>query len=313
MSVKRGSHLVRAILLFSIATFVSAHAGAQGALWQPGAGRVQKPIWPGEVPDALSGAGSDANVTTPNDHMVAGRPVFRIGSVSSPTMTYYLPPKNTGASFLVFPGGGYGHLAMDIEGTEVCGWLNSIGVACVLLKYRVPNSGPYPKSPAALEDAQRALSLVRAHASEQHIDQHRIGVIGFSAGAHLAAALSTHFDQRLYKPVDAADQVSCRPDFAAIIYPGYLAVPNQNFAPNPDIRVTSETPPAFLVQTEDDRTAHVESSIVYYLALKAANVPVETHLYAEGGHGYGLRQTGLPVVDWPKLAEVWLHTIKMLP
>jgi acetyl esterase/lipase len=254
------------------------------------------------------------NITTNKDHDVGGKPVFRIGSVASPTVTYYAPAtRNTGVAMLVFPGGGYSHLSMDIEGTEVCDWANSIGITCVLLKYRVPNSGPYPKFSAALEDAQRALSLVRSHADEWHIDPNRIGVIGFSAGAHLAAALSTHFDQRLYRPVDAADQVSCRPDFAVLLYPGYLAASPQTVAPSPDIRVTSQTPPTFLVQTEDDRTAHVESSIAYYLALKNANVPAEMHLFAEGVHGYGLRRTGFPVAEWPHLLATWLHTIKVLP
>jgi acetyl esterase/lipase len=138
-------------------------------------------------------------------------------------------------------------------------------------------------------------------------------VLGFSAGAHLAAAVSTHFEQRLYPPVDAADQLSCRPDFAVVVYPGYLAFADQNFAPNPDIHVTSQTPPTFLLQTEDDRVAHVESSLAYYSALKNANVPVEMHLYTQGVHGYGLRRTALPVTAWPQLAETWLHTIKMLP
>ena len=130
----------------------------------------------------------------------------------------------------------------------------------------------------------------------------RIGVLGFSAGAHLSAALSTHFEQRLYDPVDAADQVSCRPDFAVIVYPGYLAWSEQNFAPNAEIHVTEKTPPRFIVQAEDD-PVHVENSTVYFLALKNAKVPAEMHLYANGGHGYGLRRTELPVTGWPKLVE----------
>jgi acetyl esterase/lipase len=272
------------------------------------------PIWSGAVPDATPSRGPEIDTTTPKEPLIAGKPVVRLGNVSSPTITRYAPNgKNTGAAVLVFPGGGYTILAIDLEGTEVCDWLTSSGITCILLKYRVPDSGPYPKSPAALEDAQRALGLVRSKAAEWQIDPHRIGVLGFSAGAHLAAALSTHFDQRLYPPVDAADQVSCRPDFAVIVYPGYLALANQNFAPNPDIRVTSETPPTFLVQTEDDRVAHVESSLRYYVALKEANVPVEMHLYTEGVHGYGLRRTALPVTAWPQLVETWLHTIKILP
>ena len=229
-------------------------------------------------------------------------------------MTLYRPKgRNTGAAVVVFPGGGYQILAMDLEGTEVCDWLSSTGVTCVLLKYRVPGSGPYPKSPQALEDAQRTVGLVRSRAQEWGIDPHRVGVLGFSAGGHLAAALSTHFDQRLYKPVDAADELSCRPDFAVVLYPGYLAVPEQNLTLNPNLPVTSQTPPTFLLQTEDDHVAHVESSLAYYLALKNANVPAEMHLYTEGVHGYGLRRTSLPVTAWPQLLDIWLHTIKVVP
>jgi acetyl esterase/lipase len=182
----------------------------------------------------------------------------------------------------------------------------------VLLKYRVPDTGPYPKSPAALQDAQRALGIVRSHAAEWNIDAHRIGVLGFSAGGHLAAALSTHFDKRIYDPIDAADELSCRPDFAVIIYPGYLAIAEQDFAPNADIHVTEQTPPTFLAQAEDD-PVHVENSVVYFMALKNAKVPAEIHLYAQGGHGYGLRRTELPITSWPRLVETWMHTIQILP
>jgi acetyl esterase/lipase len=154
--------------------------------------------------------------------------------------------------------------------------------------------------------------MARSHAVEWHIDPHRIGVLGFSAGAHLAAALSTHFEQRLYDPIDTADAMSCRPDFAVIVYPGYLALPEKDFAPNPDIHVTDQTPPSFIVQAEDD-PVHVENAVVYFLALKNAKVPAELHVYAEGGHGYGLRHTALPVTTWPRSVETWLHTIHMLP
>ena len=154
--------------------------------------------------------------------------------------------------------------------------------------------------------------MVRAHAAEWHIDPNRIGVLGFSAGAHLAAALSTHFDQRLYDPIDASDKLSCRPDFAVIVYPGYLALADQNYAPNPDIHPTAQTPPTFIVQAEDD-PVHVENAVVYFLALKNAKVPAELHIYAQGGHGYGLRRTELPVTTWPKTVEIWLHTIHVLP
>jgi len=250
--------------------------------------------------------------TTAKENLIAGKPVIRLGNVSTPTLTLYTPQgKNTGAAVVVFPGGGYGILAIDLEGTEVCDWLNSIGITCVLLKYRVPDSGPYPKSSAALQDAQRALGIVHSHATEWHIDPNRIGVLGFSAGAHLAAALSTHFDQRLYDPIDAADQLSCRPDFAVIVYPGYLALADQNFFSFPDTPATEKTPPSFIVQAEDD-PVHVENATVYFLALKNAKVPAELHVYAQGRHGYGLRRTTLPVTAWPQSVEAWLRSIQIL-
>ena len=297
------------LFVLVVITGLAANLFAQKSAWEPAPGHITLPLWP----HPQSNAGPEIDATTAKDNLVAGKPVVRLTNVASPTITLYTPAgKSTGAAVVVFPGGSYRILAIDLEGTEVCDWLNSIGVTCVLLKYRVPDSGPYPKSSAALQDAQRALGMVRAHDSEWHIDPNRVGVLGFSAGAHLAAALSTHFDQRLYDPVDAADQLSCRPNFAVIVYPGYLALAEQNFAPNPDISVTSETPPSFIVQAEDD-PVHVENATVYFLALKNAKVPAEMHIYAQGGHGYGLRRTALPVTTWPQTLETWLRTIQVLP
>lgn len=281
---------------------------AQKPAWEPAPGHITLSLWP----HAPSNAQPEVDATTAKDNLIAGRPVIRLANVSNPTITLYQPSgKNSGAAVVVFPGGGYHILAIDLEGTEVCDWLTSIGVTCVLLKYRVPDSGPLPKSTAALEDAQRALGMLRAHAAEWHIDANRVGVLGFSAGAHLAAAVSTHFEKRLYEPIDAADQMSCRPDFAVIVYPGYLALSEQNFAANPEIHVTDKTPPTFIVQAEDD-PVHVENSTVYFLMLKQAKVPAEMHLYAQGGHGYGLRRTELPVTEWPELVEKWMRTIRVL-
>ena len=255
-------------------------------------------------------------------------------------MTVYSPKgKNTGAAVVVFPGGGYQILAIDLEGSEVCDWLLPRGITCVLLKYRVtdvgpyPKSGPYPESPMALEDAQRTVGLVRFHAAEWHIDPHKIGVLGFSAGGHLSAAISTHFEKRLYPAVDAADKESCRPDFAVAIYPGHLSlsaaewdakrgskkfvVPHPTNADrhlglNPEIPVTRETPPTFLLQAENDHVDNVDDSLAYYIALRKAGVPVEMHLYAEGGHAFGLRRTKFPITGWPQLLETWLRTIGMI-
>jgi acetyl esterase/lipase len=188
----------------------------------------------------------------------------------------------------------------------------------VLLKYRVPNPrsapnwGAFPQSPMALEDAQRTLGLVRLNAAEWHIDPHKIGVLGFSAGGHLAAAISTHFEHRLYPAVDAADQESCRPDFAVAVYPGHLWTNEKKFELNPNVPVTRQTPPTFLLQDEDDHVDNVNDSLVYYIALKNAGVPVEMHLYAQGGHAFGLRRTKFPVTAWPKLVETWLATIGMI-
>jgi acetyl esterase/lipase len=244
-----------------------------------------------------------------------------IDNVSRPTMTVYSPKgKNTGAAVIVFPGGGYYVLAIDLEGTEVCDWLTSEGTACVLLKYRVPNSGMHgdgrrqikPKAPMALEDAQRTVGLVRFHAAEYHIDPHKIGVLGFSAGGHLVADISTHFDKRLYPAVDAADKVSCRPDFAVVLYPGHLWISSGGFELNPDIPVTRQTPPTFLLQAENDPVDNVNNSLVYYIALKKAGVPVEMHLYAEGKHAFGLRRTKFPITRWPELVETWLRTIGVI-
>ena len=216
---------------------------------------------------------------------------------------------------MVFPGGGYNELAMNLEGTEICDWLNSQGITAVLLKYRVPSreSTPFGESPRALEDAQRALSLVRHHAAEWGIDGHRIGVIGFSAGGHMVAATSTHFDKRSYSPVDAADKESCRPDFAIACYPGHLWDSDYGFNLNPNVPITHQTPPTFIVQAENDHVDGVEQSLVYYIGLKKAGVPAELHIYAQGGHGFGLRRTKDPITGWPELAETWLHTIGVTP
>jgi acetyl esterase/lipase len=302
-----------ALILCAAAAASALNAGAQAPAWQPKPGHITLPLWPKGAPGAPANPSAEVDTTKPTDNLIAGKPLVRLGNVSNPTLTLYAPKGNAvRPAVVVFPGGGYQILAIDLEGTEVCDWLNSIDVACVLVKYRVPNTGPYPRSAAALQDAQRALGLVRQHASEWHIDPNRLGVLGFSAGAHLSAALSTHYDKRLYDSIDAADALSCRPDFAFIIYPGYLANAAQNMAPNADINPTPRTPPSFIVQAEDD-PVHVENATVYFLQLKAVKVPAELHLYADGGHGYGLRRTAMPVTTWPETAKIWLQTIKVLP
>ncbi len=291
---------------------------AQKTTWQPSPGHTQIAIWPGTAPDPQPVQGPEFAEEVTKD-LVAGRPWIALSNVSQPTMTVYRPTgKNTGAAVVVFPGGGYEILAIDLEGSEVCDWLTSKGITCVLLKYRVPaprsepNWGAYPQSAMALEDAQRTIGLVRLHATEWGIDPHKVGVLGFSAGGHLVAAISTHFDKRLYTPIDAADKESCRPDFAVPIYPGHLSFQENTFALNPAVPVTHETPPTFLLQAEDDHVDGVDQALTYYIALKKADVPVEMHLYAHGGHAFGLRHTENPITDWPELVEKWLHTIRMI-
>jgi acetyl esterase/lipase len=320
MAMKR---LLFVVCLAFALGFVDGRVRAQTAVWKPSAGHTQVAIWPGMAPDSQPTAGPEVAGTT--KHLVAGRSWDYVSRVSQPTMTIYSPQvKNTGAAVVVFPGGGYEILAIDLEGTEVCDWLTSKGITCVLLKYRVPGvehypesapyreSGPYPKSPMALEDAQRTMGLVRLHAAEWHIDPQKVGVLGFSAGGHLSAAISNHFAQRLYPMADAADKESCRPDFAVALYTGHLWIDEKKFELNPDIRVTSETPPTFLVQAEDDPVDSVNHSLVYYVALKRAGVPVEMHLYAQGGHAFGPRRTKFPITAWPELVEKWLRTIGMI-
>jgi acetyl esterase/lipase len=296
-----------------LAACLSSQTPAQQPAWPPAPGHITLNLWPGVAPDAVPTKGAEANTADPQKNVIAGKPIMIWANVSTPTVTLYSPKgANTGAAVVVFPGGGYNILAIDLEGTEVCDWLNSKGINCILLKYRVPDTGPYmTKSPAALEDAQRAVGLVRAHAAEWHIDPHRVGVLGFSAGGHLAVALSTHYDKRLYASIDAADQQSCRPDFAVVVYPGYLADAEHNFLDKLDIHPTEQTPPAIIIQAEDD-PVHVENATTYFLALKSVKVPAELHLYAKGGHGYGLRRTELPVTTWPDSVETWLHTIQVL-
>ena len=268
-------------------------------------------LWPGGTPEPSHVTGPEGDITAAEHHMVAGKPSFRLTNVSEPNMAVYSPAegKNTGAAALVFPGGGYVRLSIELEGTEVCQWLNSIGMTCVLVKYRVPEEKHFPESTEDLEDAQQAMRLTQTHAKEWGIDPKRIGVIGFSAGAHLAVVLSTHPDFQ-GKNVPAST-VDARPNFQMVMYPGYTSLPDGEVPAS--IAPTAEVPPTFLVQAENDTTAKVESSVFYFMALKNAKVPAEMHIYAEGGHGFGLRPSDAPIsTKWPGLAEEWLHTIHVL-
>ncbi len=311
---------MRTCILVSLLLFALARLSAQTNAWRPSEGRTQIPIWPGAAPDAQPAPGPERLVVSKT--LIAGRPWVSVGNVTQPTLTVYSPKgTNTGVAMIVFPGGGYHELAIDLEGTEICEWLASKGITGVLLKYRAPTPkvGRYRESPLALQDAQRTLGLVRFRAGEWGIHPKKIGVIGFSAGGHLVAAISTHFDQRTYPTVDAADRASCRPDFAIALYPGHLSpwypdgpeswANTRSLGLNPNITVTSNTPPTFLLQAQNDPVDDVRNSMVYSLALRNARVPVELHFYAEGGHAFGLRRTSFPITEWPDLVEKWLRTI----
>ncbi len=309
------------LCLLALCGCMAGHA----KVWQPSAGHTQIPVWPGTPPDALPTPGPEYALT--GHKLIGGRPVTAAFNVSRPTMTVYTPSgKNTGAAVVVFPGGGFVGLAIDLEGTDACNWLTSIGITCVLLKYRVP-SAPYDwhckcrpndfeLSLPSLQDAQRTIRLVRMNAAKWHINANKIGVLGFSAGGYLVAEVSTDFMRRLYTPVDAADRGSARPDFAVAIYPGHLAInrdlASDNDALNPNVPISRETPPTFLVQAEDDYVDGVKQSLVYYMALAKARVPAELHIYARGGHAFGLRPTNSPITHWPKVADAWLRRIGII-
>jgi acetyl esterase/lipase len=209
---------------------------------------------------------------------------------------------------VICPGGGYQILAMDLEGEEIAAWLNSIGVTGTVLKYRVPARKDQPRYEAPLQDAQRAVSLVRSKATEWKVDPARIGILGFSAGGHLSATASTNFDKRHYESIDAVDQISCRPDFTVLVYPAYLSEGTQL---NPEIRVNAQTPPVFFVHAGDDRISS-ENSVAMYLALKHAGVPAELHAYATGGHGFGLRPSAHPASTWPARCAEWMKARGLL-
>jgi acetyl esterase/lipase len=243
---------------------------------------------------------------------VAGETVLRITNVSEPTVTIYKASEQTanGSAMIVCPGGGYNMLAYNLEGEEVCLWLNDLGITAILLKYRVPRREGKEKHEAPLQDLQRAISYVRANAEQMNINPHRIGVMGFSAGAHLAVMASNSFTNRTYPAIDEIDKSSCRPNYCLLVYPAYLDS-SQQLQLAPEIKVTSSTPPTMIVQTQDDKS-YINSSLVYYYALKEAGVPVSMHLYSKGGHGYGLRDTGAVVNSWPDRAEDWFLEIGVI-
>jgi acetyl esterase/lipase len=281
------------------------------ALVAPGRADEKHPVldvWPG-APPGVTGPLSEGKITEVKGKQIS---IKRVSDVTKPTITVWPAPSenNTGAAVLICPGGGYQSLSWDLEGEDVARWLNSIGVTGIILKYRVPrplNNTPGQQPIGPLQDAQRAMSLVRAKAGEWHIDPQRIGIIGFSAGGHLATSVSCNFDKRSYEPIDEIEKQSCRPDFAVLLYPAYLLV-RDKLDLAPDIRIRKECPPTFIVHAGDDGLVKVENCLQAYLALKHAGVPAELHVYTKGGHGFGLRPSGKPSSTWPQRCAEWLSS-----
>lgn len=274
---------------------------------QPPANQQSIPLWGERAPGESKEYPAEGDTSKPGDRGVADRPVIRIGNVSKPDLTIYspAPDKNTGACVLVCPGGGYNILAYDLEGTEVCQWLNSIGVTAALLKYRVPRREGKPPFEAPLQDAQRALNLLRSRAETLHIDPTRIGCLGFSAGGNLCTMLTTRYGTLTYPKSDEADELVPRPDFTLLIYPAYLTEKESKQQLASDVVFTKDTPPMFLTMAQDDPLG-CENVLVPAMKLNELKVPFSLHLYPTGGHGYGLRDTGNPTQAWPQRAAEWM-------
>jgi acetyl esterase/lipase len=293
--------------------FVIAWMGAPG----PAIGASQPlviELWPGRAPDETGSPGAERVLMSPKldrKQVEVTEPTKMISDVTTPTITIHRPPKEkrTGTAMLVCPGGGYWNLYWQLEGEEVAAWLNSLGVTGIVLKYRVPRRPDEPKGEPArrpLQDAQRAVSLVRSRAAEWGLEPRRIGIIGFSAGGHLAIATATSFEQRTYQPIDDVDKVSCRPDFAVPVYSGYLkAADKDELAPG--LRVPSGTPPVFLVHGGEDIVSSPEHSVIMYLALKRAGVTAELHIYAGAAHDFGVRPSDHPYSAWREACASWLR------
>ena len=272
-------------------------------------------LWPNGNPEPSKMTGPEIDPTTDANRMYAGQVTTRLKNVSQPSITIFPADaaKNSGAAVLVLPGGGYDHLTWNLEGSEICEWLNSIGITGVLVKYRVPEKGKFPENPEDMEDAQQAIRLTRAHAAEWKVDPNKVGVVGFSAGGNLAALMSTHPE---YKSPNVpatnvpASTVDARPNFQMLLYPAFLLGPDNKVSET--FQPTAQIPPTFIVIAENDHTARVETALVYYQALKDAKIPAELHIYTQGGHGFGSRPTDLPISHWPPIAETWLHTIHVL-
>ncbi len=292
-------------------------------VWQPTAGGTQVPLWSPTVALAKPDTGDEAEATGNGSPRVGGRMWHWASYVTRPTMTIYKPKRrNTGATMMVLPGGGFYAVATDLEGTEVCDWVVQQGMTCVMLKYRTPQVWPKengkqqrPKVLLGLEDAQRAMGLLRQRASTYGIDPHRIGVIGFSAGAYLVAEMS-NTEERTFPPADAADHQSPRPDFAIVAYTARMLDTSKgknSLELKPWVKISAKAPPTLIIHAMDDPVDNIREPMAYALALNDAGVPVDLRLYAKGGHAFGMRPTADPITrEWPGQVTQWLHTIGML-
>ncbi len=284
----------------------------QGALKMKPA--VERNLWPGPAPGEKEGTFGEEKAEPGKEPL----PIIRVHNVTVPTLAVYHPEpdKATGTAVVVFPGGGYSILAYNHEGTEVAHWLNSIGVTAIVVKYRVPRRDGQPKHLAPLQDAQRAVRLVRENAAEWKIDPDRIGVLGFSAGAHLALKAATAYDEKTYDPIDDIDKLSARPDFAAPIYLAYalgerVDQKRVDLPLEEDIQIDKQTPPMFLSICDDDGVGPM-GSVQLYMALRKNGIPCELHVFVKGGHGYGLRSDKGPAAKWNRLCEDWLGQMGLL-
>jgi acetyl esterase/lipase len=264
-------------------------------------------VWPGKPPGEPRDVGPEKDLTKPEDNLIAGARIIKLGNVTRPQLHVFLPPKEkrNGTAVVICPGGGFHILAWDLEGTEVAEWLNSIGVTALVLKYRVP-SRPPNTALMAVQDTERAMSLARSKAGSWKVSGKRIGVLGFSAGGHAAAHVATQFSERSYDMTDDVDKVSCRPDFTILIYPGGI-IDDKTDQLKPGFEATKETPPTFFAHAEDDGSS-CKNSLQLFASLKKAGVKSELHIYDAGGHGYGLRrQKQFPVTSWPDRCSEWLE------
>jgi acetyl esterase/lipase len=271
-------------------------------------------LWPGKAPDETGTIGPEKMVMSPRldrKQVEVTEPTRMITNVTRPTLTIYRPTKekDTGAAVLICPGGGYWNLYWQLEGEEVAAWLNSLGVTGIILKYRVPRRPDEPRGEPArrpLQDAQRAVSLVRSKATDIGLDPKRIGIVGFSAGGHLAIATATRFGKRTYQPMDDSDKVSCRPDFAILVYSGYLKAKDKDELA-PGLSIPTGTPPIFLAHGGEDIISNPDHSVIMYLALKRAGIPAELHIYAGAAHDFGVRPGNQPCTTWTQACAEWLQ------